>query len=113
MVKAKGLRIQAVMSFHACGGNVGDYAQVPLPDWVLQACLAAHLCMQCPANPVEFVCTLFEVKACSMLKHICSNAACMRKSITKSYMSAVTYSKYLAKLSIQATQTGYNSLAYE
>lgn len=36
MVKAKGLRIQAVMSFHACGGNVGDYAQVPLPDWVLQ-----------------------------------------------------------------------------
>ena len=41
MVKAKGLRIQAVMSFHACGGNVGDYAQVPLPDWVLQACHAA------------------------------------------------------------------------
>ena len=36
MVKAKGLRIQAVMSFHACGGNVGDYAQVPLPDWVLK-----------------------------------------------------------------------------
>lgn len=37
MVKAKGLRIQAVMSFHACGGNVGDYAQVPLPEWVLKA----------------------------------------------------------------------------
>ncbi|KAL0030883.1 hypothetical protein WJX77_011689 [Trebouxia sp. C0004] len=36
MVKAKGLRIQAVMSFHACGGNVGDYAQVPLPDWVFK-----------------------------------------------------------------------------
>lgn len=36
MVKAKGLRIQAVMSFHACGGNVGDYAQVPLPEWVLK-----------------------------------------------------------------------------
>lgn len=37
MVKNTGLRIQAVMSFHACGGNVGDYAQVPLPEWVLKA----------------------------------------------------------------------------
>ena len=50
MVKTKGLRIQAVMSFHACGGNVGDYAQVPLPEWVLkvksrlslQSCMIAH-----------------------------------------------------------------------
>lgn len=24
------------MSFHACGGNVGDNAQIPLPQWVLQ-----------------------------------------------------------------------------
>lgn len=36
MLKSKGLRIQAVMSFHACGGNVGDYAQIPLPEWVLK-----------------------------------------------------------------------------
>ena len=36
MIKSRGLRIQAVMSFHACGGNVGDYAQIPLPDWVLK-----------------------------------------------------------------------------
>ena len=41
MVKAKGLRVQAVMSFHACGGNVGDYAQVPLPDWVLKVSVKA------------------------------------------------------------------------
>jgi hypothetical protein len=34
--KRVGLKIQAVMSFHACGGNVGDSAQVPLPSWVLQ-----------------------------------------------------------------------------
>ncbi|GFH21443.1 beta-amylase [Haematococcus lacustris] len=27
---------QVVMSFHACGGNVGDTAQIPLPAWVLQ-----------------------------------------------------------------------------
>lgn len=25
---------QVVMSFHACGGNVGDNALVPLPPWV-------------------------------------------------------------------------------
>ena len=31
-----GLKLQAVMSFHACGGNVGDYAQVPLPKWVMK-----------------------------------------------------------------------------
>ncbi len=47
MVKAKGLRIQAVMSFHACGGNVGDYAQVPLPDWVFKVGISSPkiLCM--------------------------------------------------------------------
>ena len=33
-----GLKVQAVMSFHAGGGNVGDGAtNIPLPGWVLQA----------------------------------------------------------------------------
>lgn len=27
---------QVVLSFHACGGNVGDTAHVPLPQWVLR-----------------------------------------------------------------------------
>ncbi|KAG2493073.1 hypothetical protein HYH03_008736 [Edaphochlamys debaryana] len=36
VIKQTGLKIQAVMSFHACGGNVGDTVQVPLPEWVLQ-----------------------------------------------------------------------------
>jgi hypothetical protein len=35
-LRPTGLRLQAVLSFHACGGNVGDHAQVPLPEWVLQ-----------------------------------------------------------------------------
>lgn len=30
-----GLKIQAVMSFHAAGGNVGDTCTIPLPKWVL------------------------------------------------------------------------------
>ena len=47
MVKSTGLRIQAVMSFHACGGNVGDYAQVPLPEWVLKVTAVWCLILTC------------------------------------------------------------------
>jgi beta-amylase len=36
-VAATGLKIQAVMSFHAAGGNVGDTCTIPLPPWVLAA----------------------------------------------------------------------------
>ena len=32
-----GLKIQVVLAFHACGGNVGDTAVVPLPSWVLSS----------------------------------------------------------------------------
>lgn len=43
--KRVGLKIQAVMSFHACGGNVGDSAQVPLPSWVLEVrCIPHSMC---------------------------------------------------------------------
>ena len=35
-----GLKVQAVMSFHAGGGNVGDGScDIPLPPWVLQVLL--------------------------------------------------------------------------
>ncbi|KAK9800195.1 hypothetical protein WJX73_007313 [Symbiochloris irregularis] len=37
VVKNFGLSIQVVLSFHSCGGNVGDSAQIPLPKWVLKA----------------------------------------------------------------------------
>ncbi|XP_024378944.1 beta-amylase 3, chloroplastic [Physcomitrium patens] len=36
MVRNHGLKVQAVMSFHQCGGNVGDSCNVPLPPWVLE-----------------------------------------------------------------------------
>ena len=36
IIKKAGLKIQAVMSFHAAGGNVGDTCKVPLPAWVLE-----------------------------------------------------------------------------
>ncbi|KAL3509637.1 hypothetical protein ACH5RR_029038 [Cinchona calisaya] len=31
-----GLKIQAIMSFHECGGNVGDTVNIPIPKWVLE-----------------------------------------------------------------------------
>ena len=32
-----GLKVQAVMSFHAGGGNVGDGStDIPLPPWVME-----------------------------------------------------------------------------
>ncbi|CAM6040713.1 unnamed protein product [Sphagnum compactum] len=34
IVKGEGLKIKAVMSFHKCGGNVGDNVTIPLPKWV-------------------------------------------------------------------------------
>eukprot|EP00198_Chlamydomonas_reinhardtii_P000853 XP_001690188.1 beta-amylase [Chlamydomonas reinhardtii] len=36
VIKQTGLKVQVVLSFHACGGNVGDTVQIPLPDWVVQ-----------------------------------------------------------------------------
>lgn len=34
MVERNGLKLQMVMSFHQCGGNVGDSCSIPLPPWV-------------------------------------------------------------------------------
>eukprot|EP01018_Ginkgo_biloba_P007966 Gb_22611 [translate_table: standard] len=34
MARKQGLKVQAVMSFHQCGGNVGDSCWIPLPSWV-------------------------------------------------------------------------------
>ncbi|KAF6135496.1 hypothetical protein GIB67_015349 [Kingdonia uniflora] len=36
MVQRHGLKLQVVMSFHQCGGNVGDTCSIPLPPWVLE-----------------------------------------------------------------------------
>jgi len=34
MAKKRGLKVQAVASFHRCGGNVGDRCNIPVPDFV-------------------------------------------------------------------------------
>ncbi|XP_022757337.1 beta-amylase 2, chloroplastic-like isoform X4 [Durio zibethinus] len=34
IVRDLGLKLQVVMSFHECGGNVGDDVHIPLPRWV-------------------------------------------------------------------------------
>jgi len=35
-IAASGLKVQAVMSFHAAGGNVGDTCNISLPRWVVR-----------------------------------------------------------------------------
>lgn len=35
IVRETSLQLQVVMSFHQCGGNVGDDVYIPLPKWVL------------------------------------------------------------------------------
>ena len=36
LVQKHNLKIQAIMSFHQCGGNVGDAVYIPLPKWILE-----------------------------------------------------------------------------
>ncbi|XP_047340619.1 beta-amylase 3, chloroplastic-like [Impatiens glandulifera] len=36
LVHKNGLKLQVVMSFHQCGGNVGDSCNISLPPWVLE-----------------------------------------------------------------------------
>ncbi|MFQ6170443.1 family 14 glycosylhydrolase [Oryzobacter sp. R7] len=33
-IKARGLKIVPILSFHQCGGNVGDTCNFPLPGWI-------------------------------------------------------------------------------
>lgn len=35
IVKQARLKLQVVMSFHQCGGNVGDDVNIPLPKWII------------------------------------------------------------------------------
>ncbi len=50
IIRASGMKLQVVMSFHACGGNVGDNAQIPLPPWVLQVGHGAELPLKLKSN---------------------------------------------------------------
>lgn len=34
MVRELGLKMEVIMSFHSCGGNVGDSLNIPLPEWL-------------------------------------------------------------------------------
>lgn len=36
IVQNIGLKLQVVMSFHECGGNIGDDVHTPLPQWVME-----------------------------------------------------------------------------
>ncbi|WCJ37696.1 Beta-amylase [Euphorbia peplus] len=34
LIQQSHLKIQAIMSFHQCGGNIGDQVYIPIPQWV-------------------------------------------------------------------------------
>ncbi|KAG7022884.1 Beta-amylase [Cucurbita argyrosperma subsp. argyrosperma] len=36
IIQGCGLKLQTIMSFHQCGGNVGDSVNIPLPSWILK-----------------------------------------------------------------------------
>ncbi|KAL6494028.1 Leucine-rich repeat receptor-like serine/threonine-protein kinase bam2 [Orobanche gracilis] len=36
IVRELELKLQVVMSFHECGGNIGDDVHIPLPQWVIE-----------------------------------------------------------------------------
>lgn len=46
--KRHGMKVQAVMSFHQGGGNVGDgNTYIPLPSWVQEVCPVSFDCSFC------------------------------------------------------------------
>uniref|UniRef100_A0ACD5UML4 Uncharacterized protein n=1 Tax=Avena sativa TaxID=4498 RepID=A0ACD5UML4_AVESA len=34
LAQEEGLKLQVIVSFHACGGNIGDAVNIPIPAWV-------------------------------------------------------------------------------
>ncbi|KAG9396477.1 Beta amylase [Carpediemonas membranifera] len=56
MCKEVGLKLQFVVSFHACGGNVGDVVDVPLPRFVLDVAATQGLFYQDVSGTVDKEC---------------------------------------------------------
>lgn len=53
MILSHGLKIMPLISFHACGTNVGDEYFQPLPDWLWESILQNYSSLQ--ANDLKFV----------------------------------------------------------
>lgn len=51
LVRRCGLKMQAIMSFHQCGGNVGDAVFLPLPAWLSDVPGAFYTDRRGTANP--------------------------------------------------------------
>jgi len=56
MLKAIGLEFQATMSFHQCGGNVGDPVYIPIPSWALSVAKEKDLLYRYGADHVSEDC---------------------------------------------------------
>merc|ERR1719277_601661 len=56
LLKEHGLELQATMSFHQCGGNVGDPVQIPIPAWALSVAKEKDLLYRCGSSHVSEDC---------------------------------------------------------
>jgi len=56
LLKDCGLELQAVMSFHKCGGNVGDAVNYPIPEWALKPAREKGLLYKSKAGVVSEDC---------------------------------------------------------
>eukprot|EP00933_Yihiella_yeosuensis_P066699 TRINITY_DN710_c3_g1_i1.p1 TRINITY_DN710_c3_g1~~TRINITY_DN710_c3_g1_i1.p1 ORF type:complete len:480 (+),score=93.07 TRINITY_DN710_c3_g1_i1:52-1491(+) len=56
MLKEVGMQLQAVMSFHQCGGNVGDTVSFPIPAWALEAAKTYDLLYKSRTGTVSLDC---------------------------------------------------------
>lgn len=56
MLKNIGLELQATMSFHQCGGNVGDPVTIPIPAWAMSVALDTDLLYRHGSSHVSHDC---------------------------------------------------------
>jgi len=56
LCKDLGLKLQAVMSFHQCGGNVGDSVSIPIPAWALEPAKTSGFLYQAKSGSVSQDC---------------------------------------------------------
>nr|CAD1819280.1 unnamed protein product [Ananas comosus var. bracteatus] len=55
MVKEEGLKLQAIMLFHQCRGNIGDKVDIPIPQWVWDIGLYSDFMKSFRKNMTDFL----------------------------------------------------------
>jgi len=56
LLRTNGLQLQATMSFHQCGGNIGDPVYIPIPSWAMSVAKEKDLLYRCGNEHVSEDC---------------------------------------------------------